>query len=84
MNHDKSPWKHDGDGNISVCDDQLIAFVNLTAYKTGKANASLITAAPDLLEALANMVVCFERFEDTHTALVMEAARAAIDKATSQ
>ena len=49
----------------------------------GEANARLIAAAPELLEALKNLVLCSERWEDTHTALVMEAARAAIAKATS-
>lgn len=48
----------------------------------GIANAQLIAAAPELLQNLQAMVTCFERFEDTHTALVMEAARAAIKKAT--
>jgi hypothetical protein len=44
----------------------------------------LIAAAPELLEQLKNMVTCFERFEDTHTALVMDAARAVIAKATGE
>lgn len=47
----------------------------------GHANASLIAAAPELLAQLQNMVTCFERFEDSHTALVMDDARAAIVKA---
>lgn len=46
-----------------------------------EANARLLAAAPDLLKALEDMVICFERFEDTHTALVMEAARIALGKA---
>ncbi|CAB4154873.1 hypothetical protein UFOVP653_37 [uncultured Caudovirales phage] len=47
------------------------------------ANARLVASAPELLEALKNLVLCSERWEDTHTALVMDAARAAIAKATS-
>ena len=35
-----------------------------------------------LLVALQDMIICFERWEDAHTALVMEAARAAVIKVT--
>jgi hypothetical protein len=49
-----------------------------------QANARLIAAAPELLLQLQSMVTCFERWEDTNTALVMEAARDAIAKATGE
>lgn len=62
---------------------------NLPARKTigpeeREATARLLTAAPDLLKALEDMVICFERFEDTHTALVMKAARIALGKAVGK
>lgn len=37
-----------------------------------------------LEDALLAMVTCFERYEDTHTYLVMQQARAAIAKATGE
>ena len=50
--HTPGPWNNDCSGNITHQDGQPIAFVNWTAYDAGQANASLIAAAPDLLEAL--------------------------------
>jgi hypothetical protein len=66
-----------------------VTVANIPVRKTiplfeAEANARLIAAAPELLEQLKNMVTCFERFEDTHTALVMDAARAVIAKATGE
>lgn len=53
-------------------------------YDTSESDAALIKAAPDLLQALKNLVICSERWEDTHTALVMESARSAIENATKK
>lgn len=36
----------------------------------------------ELEDQLKSMVTCFERYEDTNTAMVMDAARATIAKAT--
>lgn len=89
-NHTPGPWRLEkrggtyivdkpGDGYITrdVC--RMDASTMSAFHQDG--NARLITAAPDLLKALEDMVICFERFEDTHTALVMEAARIALGKA---
>ena len=50
---------------------------------TVDANARLIAAAPDLLEALANMVGAFGGVGET-TSPAIESARAAIRKATAE
>lgn len=86
--HTVGPWKWHG-GNLVGGDYEKTKTYILDfgcgcckCDDTSEADARLIESAPDLLEALKNLIICSERWEDTNTALVMEAARAAIAKAT--
>ena len=65
-----------------TADQYSIAMAAL--YGNTPNSLSLIAAAPELLLQLQSMVTCFERWEDTNTALVMEAARDAIAKVTGE
>ena len=84
--HTPGPWRDGQDGNCRVYgpdgqgeDSGLIAVV----YK-GRANARLIAAAPDLLDALFRTLNYIENTE-TELGILLgcgDAARAAIAKAT--
>lgn len=65
-----------GPENVAdVCDSRGIS------EEEARANARLIAAAPELLEALAKLIGCIDHGSDDPTA-TLDAARAAIAKAT--
>ena len=63
-----------------------IAFVRYLGFKssgwTSEVDARLIAASPDLLEALGRMVFTFGNAQAQHEQNALNAARAAITKAT--
>jgi hypothetical protein len=82
--HTKAPWKVVENGGRMV---GVMSKNDWVVYKAGQdrmsteeieANARLIAAAPDLLEALHGVLRVADRATDE-----FDAARAAIDKATS-
>jgi len=90
--HTPGPWRAEMNGfcRMAVIDKKY----RYLTYKAGsdrmsdeelEANANLIAAAPDLLEALKRM---FSTIEDSHIpgapGSPIEMARAAIDKATGE
>lgn len=88
------PWKWHVDGRDNMGSGVLNAYIDgknsRLAYvwdvdkPVGKANARLIAAAPDLLEACEALLVeaqLQDPFEDEDGAAVLETARAAIAKA---
>jgi hypothetical protein len=84
--HTPGPWKaflRDGHWRF-IGGKHELCVVARNSTDEDRANVRLIAAAPKLLQELGNMVICWERFEDTHTHLVMEAARAAIVEATGR
>ena len=100
--HTPGPWKAHGahlindDLLVTGPDNKTLAAISFRpgsgcgGVATAKANARLIAAAPDLLEALGNIVS--DNFENTQrgyaifraTQEVAEKARAAIDKAVTK
>lgn len=93
VKHTPGPWYVlRGQRNISIrhkTGDKRLPMVNVASvrgnlpddcpYGSSKANASLIAAAPDLLEALKAMT---EQTNSTELAAACDKARAAIAKAT--
>lgn len=91
--HTHGPWsiEHDSEWPMVMAGGKIVANVNPESFYAGvadliempaEANARLIAAAPELLEALDAMERHFIRYNDTHNSLVLERARAAIAKAT--
>lgn len=74
--------KYSDDSHNDGLNHKIIVETDGGCYPPEPSDAHLIAAAPELLETLKNLVLCSERWENTHTALVMDAARAAIAKAT--
>lgn len=60
MHHTPGPWEYrvdpDLDDNIAGPNSEQLARVYCTDTNTGMANAKLIAAAPELLEALTELV----------------------------
>lgn len=87
MKHTPGPWKL-GPRGITITDKEGFVLCNLTIFNQQEANARLIVAAPDLLEALVALVeqVAFEwRIYDLmNIDDEMAAARTAIAKATGE
>jgi len=82
VSYTKGPWtitsnKIDGNG-------YHLASINASATTEGKANARLISAAPDLLEALQEIIKCVDSNTAAIVNRVVEQSRAAIAKATCQ
>lgn len=78
--HTPGPWKSTTayiDIEVRTESYALVAVVTPIRCET-EANASLIAAAPDLLEALMQMVAC----HDEPTCPAIDVAKAAIAKAT--
>ena len=98
MEHSKAPWTFQDayrGSEILSRDGQVIADIKLLSSKgKSRANAELIAAAPDLLEALHNLIenAEFDYHNDEfaqhglekETADLIEKGRAAIKKATSE
>ena len=99
MTHTKGPWTATSEGDaydISAWDDDgtvHIADVCISASKNpdaeNEANARLIAAAPELLEALRGITVMFPDMcadasmcDDPHTMETIHKAQEAIQKAT--
>lgn len=91
--HTPGPWQwtQHFDPTISIYKDGFgqIARLYDSSVGTGKANARLIAAAPDLLEALKTLVPMLDEWHKEHPAHVgdkephaIKAASAAIAKAT--
>lgn len=93
MKHTKGPWINLGNGDIVARSEDFcggekdIASVFLTSNDEDEANAHLIAAAPDLLEALqsAERAMSNKHFAAevlAHDSIVREMIRAAIANAT--
>jgi hypothetical protein len=77
--HTSGPWKLTGHGELIIGRDQIYGEVAIAEAKFNwKANARLISAAPDLLEALQDLV----NAQPEASLPILEQARAAIVKAT--
>jgi hypothetical protein len=82
--HTPGPWKHEGHGDITGTEngrkyDVACVYLRIPAGRQ-EANASLIAAAPDLLDALEFVM---NRLVDKHEDdIAAQKARAAIAKAT--
>jgi hypothetical protein len=84
--HTPGPWLLDQSAEMSSisasgADGEYIGITYMT-LPNHEANASLIAAAPDLLEALRDMVTYGHETHGTQVLLARKAARAAIAKAT--
>ena len=92
MNHTPAPWKIDG-----AISTRVLLINDAKGYAIGEivdtrnpANARLISAAPDLLEALLTALPFVEDHEDSRiykggaVAHTIKIIRAAIDKATNE
>ena len=95
VKHTPGPWQwtQHFDPTISIYKDGFGTLARLydSAAGTGKANARLIAAAPDLLEALKTLVPMLDEWHKEHPDCVgdkephaIKAARAAIAKATGK
>jgi len=87
--HTAGPWVHHPDDNIISTHDRrkLLEWQARSQFvSTGErdANARLIAAAPELLEALISLLESFEAMErgEVYKKLAVKDARAAIKKAT--
>ena len=79
--HTPGPWKANGDPYVSTADGKRsIAFCDTRNGKEDKANAQLISAAPDLLEALQFVMTAHGEQLDTAFAQAQDA----IAKATGE
>ncbi len=85
--HTPGPWINDGDGIVWSESDPIYGWIADCRNGAQDANARLIAAAPDLLEALRSMLSEFSVMASPATAgeiAACEAARAAIAKAEGQ
>lgn len=86
--HTPGPWTHHPEDNI-ITDASGRRLIEWQARSVSvsveerDANARLIAAAPELLEALAALIGCIDHGSDNPT-LKLDAARAAIAKATGE
>lgn len=81
LNHSKGPWWMDtGTDGAVIHNDVTIASIPTDAM-AWEANARLVSAAPELLEALENMVSCFKSNDSDSMANAVEDALSAIAKA---
>lgn len=87
--HTPGPWRftsrpHDGNYMRIHCSSDPNEGDNLRGY-CGEANARLIAAAPDLLEACKAMLACcYDLERNDETIAAVETTRAAIAKATGE
>ena len=85
--HTPGPWKigtppPNGEQTVGTDQGLMVAVATTGAGVQTKANASLIAAAPDLLEALKGLMALSDHRVDLRDAA--KAARAAIAKATGE
>lgn len=70
MTHTQGPWSYIGNGDVVAKSDKYcggekdIASVFLTVNDEDEANARLIAAAPELLEALQNLSIVMRELHD--------------------
>lgn len=80
--HTPGPWEtsHDGHGGIYVGDKngRQVGFVSLRSEQ--EANARLIAAAPELLEALRDLLADYDGSIEPGESALIDKARAAIAK----
>jgi hypothetical protein len=85
--HTQGPWSHDGDGDIVGADESYVAYGHGGQRAIGSdADAALIAAAPELLEAL---VAVLNAGRGTSGRIILDAedealARAAIARARGE
>jgi len=93
--HTLGPWEVDAQNKdaITILNNQAIVAVTNTRFRNYEANARLIAAAPELLEALRPLAYLADILQDGHvlnfqgayiTAEQAQAARAAIAAATGE
>ena len=89
--HTPGPWSFWADRNMRLqvgpSPNYTVAKMMVTPIEGQQANASLLAAAPELLDALVQMVSVFLDTEGRHGESendAMDAARAAIAKATGE
>lgn len=88
MTHTPGPWRHEKDFSVRATNNYEIAHVSHMNYERGgtcEANARLIAAAPDMLEALKWAAEILESYKNQKCGIhidAIEKARAAIAKAT--
>lgn len=87
--HTKGPWHQDKYGSIRAADGETIAFRGVSTLCAGsderiaeaEANTALACAAPDLLEALENLIAKAEFFGMGDSCDEYAAAQYAVAKA---
>ena len=81
--HTPGPWWHSG-LEVGTVPMMMVKVANVSGanYEEAKANARLIAAAPDLLEALNALVAAHGSILDLRESDELKLARAAIAKAT--
>lgn len=83
-----APWRvHHSHGWLVVEDDNEEMFVQVKkgiGSEKDRANAYLIAAAPELLEALQNLANIMIAFEDDGSKHVFQSAKSAISKALGE
>lgn len=88
MTHTQGPWSYIGNGDVVAKSEKYcggekdIASVFLTVNDEDEANARLIAAAPELLEALKVLADYVDECTGDNECRPLENARAAIAKAT--
>lgn len=78
--HTPGPWRVSGKQSIRAGEQRYVA---KATWDNGEANAHLIAAAPDLLEALQGLAALYDTDEGCRSMQQYIRARAAIAKATS-
>ena len=78
--HTPGPWEYLGHSWVQTADDKKTPIANFNFFAATEANARLIAAAPELLEALQDMVSDHASL----SAATLAFARAAIAKATGE
>ena len=81
--HTPGPWEYRGHAWVQTADDKKIPIANFNFYAATEANARLIAAAPELLEASKEMLQLIDTICRVEGATVRK-ARAAIAKATGE
>lgn len=81
------PWHVSNEGKLVIRDDEWLVTVATAGYATNDeelATAKLIAAAPDLLEALQELVFLYEHDEGCRELTEYKRAKAAISKALGE
>jgi len=86
MKHTPGPWNYDRSGYSLYVNSgrELVTALSMDGKRleTSEANARLIAAAPDMLDALMDFVSYFGHDNDNGLDEMLTNARAAINKAT--